>query len=168
MPEPLDHETVPPNEPKPPAASPTFLREKIRREYPAGTVKRDAHPKATARAGEFTVDADLPPEYRVGVFREPRTYPAWLRFSTATARRGRHRKRRSRLGIKLVGVPGDKLLETNSMPRRRISCSSTRPFSSPRTRWNSSVCWKRSRPAGRARYGSSSHIGACCARCWGR
>lgn len=83
--------------------------------YPAGggAARRDAHPKhhGVVRA-DFIVEADLPGEYRVGVFREARTFPAWARFSNGSGvvqsdivpdGRG--------VAIKLMGVQGRKLLE---------------------------------------------------------
>ena len=63
----------------------------------------------------FKVDAGLPEALKVGVFKNEVSYPAWLRFSNASASpvktpdtapdmRG--------LGIKLMKVPGRKILET--------------------------------------------------------
>lgn len=31
--------------------------------------------------GEFTVHENLPPQFRKGIFAQPRTFPAWVRFS---------------------------------------------------------------------------------------
>jgi len=58
------------------------------------------------------VEAGLAPEYRVGLFREPREYRAWVRLSSAAAQPRADSKRDIRgLAIKLMGVPGAKLLE---------------------------------------------------------
>src|SRR5439155_22912832 len=55
------------------------------------------------------VEPDLPAALRHGVFREPRVYPALIRFSTATetdeSKKGGHG-----MAIKLFDVPGEKLL----------------------------------------------------------
>jgi hypothetical protein len=73
---------------------------------------RPVHVKGhLAVRAEFTVAPDLPPELRVGVLKEPRTFPAWIRFSNANHfptpdKRGDVRG----LAIKLMGVEGKKLL----------------------------------------------------------
>ncbi|HEX8920883.1 MAG TPA: catalase family protein [Pyrinomonadaceae bacterium] len=61
---------------------------------------------------EFQVLPDLPEHARVGIFSEPRVFPAVVRFSNGTPFRQADKRREPRgIGIKLVGVPGDKLLE---------------------------------------------------------
>lgn len=58
------------------------------------------------------VEPDLPAEYRIGLFREPREYRAWIRLSNAAAQPQADRKKDIRgLAIKLMDVPGAKLLE---------------------------------------------------------
>jgi Catalase len=79
------------------------------------TKHRDAHPKAHGCVkAQFVVDASkLPKEAQVGVFAQPRTFDAWVRFSSAERTpqpdtlpdvRG--------IAIKLTGVDGVKILET--------------------------------------------------------
>jgi hypothetical protein len=73
---------------------------------------RGAHAKCHGVVkGELQVYDNLPDELRQGVFKTPKTYPVIIRFSTAlpgimhdgvAAFRG--------LGIKIIGVPGKKLL----------------------------------------------------------
>src|SRR5688572_5450246 len=47
-----------------------------------GVMRRGAHPKMHGVVkAEFIVEPDLPPELRVGLFAEPRSYRAWIRFS---------------------------------------------------------------------------------------
>ncbi len=78
-----------------------------------GPARRDQHPKAhgCVRA-EFTVADDLPPELRHGIFHAPRSYDAWVRFSSSSplmtpdTRRDAHG-----MAIKLLGVPGPKVLD---------------------------------------------------------
>ena len=61
------------------------MRHQLEKEYPSAGTRRDAHPKHTGLLeGVFTVTATLPPELRVGVFAEPRSYQAWVRASNAT------------------------------------------------------------------------------------
>ena len=45
-------------------------------------VQRTEHPKhhGCVRA-EFTIAADLPASLKVGIFSQPRVFPAWIRFS---------------------------------------------------------------------------------------
>jgi len=88
------------------------LKAKIIGEYPTGIMRRDAHPKMHGVVkAEFIVEPGLPPELRVGIFGEPRTYRAWIRFSNqdATIQDDQDRDIRG-MAIKLMGVPGEKLL----------------------------------------------------------
>ena len=78
-----------------------------------GTQRRDVHVKShgTLRA-EFTVDAELAPELRVGLFAAPATYPAWVRLSSSANEAKADGARDIRgLAIKVMGVPGRKILE---------------------------------------------------------
>ncbi len=78
----------------------------------SGPMRRDAHLKmhGLLRA-EFTVERDLPPELRVGLFAQPATYRAWVRLSNSvnTAQPDGVPDIRG-MAIKLMGVPGRKLL----------------------------------------------------------
>jgi hypothetical protein len=63
----------------------------------------------------FKVIEGLPDEYRVGVFKEPKTFPAWIRFSnSSTVPKPDHKKDVRGAAIKLMNVPGDKLLNDES------------------------------------------------------
>jgi len=79
--------------------------------------RRAVHPKAHGCVkADFTVNADLPENYRVGVFATPgKTYPAWVRYSNATAVIApdvNDKKADSRgMAIKLMGVEGETLLK---------------------------------------------------------
>ena len=60
---------------------------------------------------EFRVLADLPAHARHGVFAEPRTFPAVVRFSNGESRIYADTNHEPRgIAIKLIGVPGRKLL----------------------------------------------------------
>ena len=90
------------------------LKAKIIRDNPTGIMRRDAHPKMHGVVkAEFTVENDLPQELRVGIFAEPRSYQAWIRFSNqdGTIQADKARDIRG-MAIKLMGVPGDKLLDS--------------------------------------------------------
>jgi|GEM_PF-103167 len=89
------------------------LRAKLARQYQPGNTLRDAHPKmhGCVRA-TFEVPADLPDELRVGVFAETKAHDAWVRLSNADASvRDDAQKDVRGLAIKLVSVPGAKLLD---------------------------------------------------------
>lgn len=61
----------------------------------------------------FTVEKDLPEELKVGVFAgEPKDYHAWVRFSNGNSQPQKDKKKDIRgVAIKLLGVPGEKILE---------------------------------------------------------
>jgi len=86
----------------------------VRRDHaPGALARRDAHPKhhGCVRA-EFHVDADVPADLRYGIFAQPRVYPAWIRFSNGAPRIQSDARRDQRgMAIKLLGVPGEKILE---------------------------------------------------------
>jgi len=91
-----------------------IIKLKLREQFPAGQgdMRRDAHPKhhGAVRA-ELVVEPNLPPEFAVGVFRAPRRYPAWVRFSNGSGTVQADHVRDGRgIAIKLMGVPGAKLM----------------------------------------------------------
>lgn len=95
------------------------------RRNPPGTklVPRDAHPKmhGLVRA-EFLVLDDLPPNLRYGVFRKPQTFDAWIRFSASSAIPQPDTTPDGHgMAIKLMGVPGQKLLEAEKNATTRTS-----------------------------------------------
>lgn len=63
--------------------------------------------------GEFTVLRDLPVDLARGVFATPRTFPAWVRFASPGpyAPPDIEDIGQCSVGIKLMGVPGEKLLD---------------------------------------------------------
>jgi hypothetical protein len=93
------------------------LRASVADDYPAEhrPARRDAHPKAhgCVRA-EFRVEADLPAHLTRGVFAPGATYPAWIRFSNGDgdANRADLLGDARGMAIKLMGIPGEKLLAT--------------------------------------------------------
>lgn len=89
------------------------LKAKIVKDYPTGIMRRDAHPKMHGVVkAEFTVEPNLPEDLRVGIFSEPKTYQAWIRYSNQNATMHPDIKGDIRgMAIKLMGVPGLKVLE---------------------------------------------------------
>lgn len=91
-----------------------MLRVQVEKDYPPGDrpARRDQHPKAhgCVRA-EFTVDNDIPEHLRYGLFGEARSYPAWIRFSSASTQMAPDAKKDAHgMAIKLMGVDGVKVL----------------------------------------------------------
>lgn len=91
-----------------------ITRSTIAQTYPPGNrpAKRDQHVKAHGCVrGEFTVEPNLPEEARFGVFKEPRTYPVWIRFSNGFQKSLKDSFPDVRgIAIKLIGVEGEKVL----------------------------------------------------------
>ena len=109
----LAHEVVPPDEGRYTDRLTALLLAKVRRDNPTGVTRRDAHAKhhGCVRA-EFIVNPDLPPDMRVGVFREPRTFQALIRFSNQSGVPQPDITKDIRgMAIKLLGVDGEKLLD---------------------------------------------------------
>src|SRR5262249_27374040 len=76
--------------------------------------RRDAHPKAHGCVkAEFHVNDTLPDYLKQGVFVPGKDYKAWIRFSNGDPNPDREDIKGDARGmaIKLVGVPGDKILE---------------------------------------------------------
>src|SRR6266566_10142097 len=86
----------------------------IKAHYGRGTAQRAGNTKTYGVVrGEFTVLPDLPPHLRQGLFAQPRTYPAWVRFAGPgpLAPPDIEDNGVLSIGIKLMGVEGDKLLD---------------------------------------------------------
>ncbi|NET84574.1 MAG: catalase family protein [Moorea sp. SIO1F2] len=77
-------------------------------------VKRGEHPKAHGCVrGEFIIDPNLPNDdkIRVGIFKEPgKRFPACIRFSNFSEQKDTKGDAHG-MAVKLMGVPGDKVLE---------------------------------------------------------
>ncbi len=87
------------------------LRAKMERDYAKTRMLRDAHPKMHGCVrGELAVVPNLPPELGIGVFKQSRTYPVWVRFSNQNGTVSPDTKPDIRgVAIKLMGVEGKKL-----------------------------------------------------------
>ena len=90
------------------------IEKSIRREYRSGNALRDAHPKAhgCVRAELHVLDT-LPDGLAKGIFVPGKTYQAWIRFSNGSrdATRADIKGDARGMAIKVLGVPGKKLLE---------------------------------------------------------
>ena len=87
----------------------TFLREASARRYPTGVIRRFNQARhSRCVEAEFTVLDTLPPEHRVGLFVQPRTFPAFIRFANAASASDREKDLRG-MSIKVRSVDGDNL-----------------------------------------------------------
>lgn len=99
-----------------------MVAQTLRKRFESGErpARRDAHAKHHGCVkAEFRVmdqsqladDQQLPPSLRVGVFARPAVYPAWIRFSNGAGKIQNDSVGDARgLAIKLMNVPGDKIL----------------------------------------------------------
>jgi hypothetical protein len=89
------------------------LRAKMQRDYAKTRTLRDAHPKMHGCVrGEFSIAPDLPKELSLGVFKQSRTFPVWVRFSNQNGTVSPDSKADIRgVAIKLMGVDGEKLVQ---------------------------------------------------------
>jgi len=86
----------------------------IEKSYLTGTTYRDTHAKGHAAVlATFTVESDLPPELKVGLFAQPHSYPAWVRLSNLSPAPQPDAKKDLRaLSIKLMDVDGERLWQS--------------------------------------------------------
>lgn len=93
-----------------------LLKERLEKDYPAPKrTLRDAHPKqhGLVRA-KFIVSENIAKELKVGIFKSPATYDAWVRISNLSGGGKPDIKKDSRgLAIKILNVPGTKILESS-------------------------------------------------------
>src|SRR3954469_24838765 len=79
-----------------------------------GRDRRGQHPKHHGCvAAHFEVLADIPDEYQVGLLATPATYTAYIRLSNG-AQIDDTKPDVHGMAIKLTGVPGQKVLETEA------------------------------------------------------
>jgi len=107
----LAEETVAPDEEAVTAEFVTFIKAvtEARRKAAGGIRQRFNQGRATACVeAEFTVLDGLAAEHRVGIFAEPRTYNAWIRFANAASRSDRERDTRG-MSIKVLDVAAGNL-----------------------------------------------------------
>ncbi|KAK9762749.1 hypothetical protein K7432_011216 [Basidiobolus ranarum] len=92
------------------------IEKTIREQYHAGNARRDVHSKATGCVrAEFRVNESIPESLAKGVFIPGKVYQAIIRFSNGSADPNQSDNNNDGRGmaIKLLGVPGQKILETD-------------------------------------------------------
>lgn len=89
------------------------LKAQVDRIYADEEMKRQVHTKMHGCVkAVFTVEEDLPSAYKVGVFKEPKEFDSWVRFSNASTKPKPDSKKDIRgAAIKLMDVPGEKILD---------------------------------------------------------
>lgn len=92
-----------------------LLKAEMLRLYASKKTKqlRQIHPKMNGCVkAEFIVEPNLPGELRVGLFKEARCFPAWIRFSNGKTKPLPDWKKDIRgFAIKIMNVPGEKLID---------------------------------------------------------
>jgi hypothetical protein len=110
----VDQEIIPPTEASDIRAIVRVVEGAINSAYSAGVrpAMRDAHAKGHGCVeAEFVVKRLLPSKLAKGVFAEPKTYPAWIRFSNGAGMPDNDHAGDGRgMAIKLIGVEGKKIL----------------------------------------------------------
>jgi len=105
----LAEETVAPDEAAVTAEFIAFLKAVSTKHHPSGVMPRFNQGRAAGCVdAEFTVPDALPPELRVGLFAQPKTYRARIRFANATSQSDTERDVRG-MSIKVSGVNGANL-----------------------------------------------------------
>lgn len=105
----IAEEVVSPDEGAVIASFIAFIEEASLKRNPSGPVKRFNQGRAAGCVqAEFTVLDSLEPRLRVGLFAEPRTYTAWIRFANAGSRTDREKDVRG-MSIKVFDVAGENL-----------------------------------------------------------
>ncbi len=74
-------------------------------------MERQIHPKMNGCVkAEFMIEKNLPPELKVGLFKEETSFPAWIRLSNGSTKPLPDYKKDVRgFAIKIMNVPGEKI-----------------------------------------------------------
>ncbi len=86
-----------------------FLKAASAARHPTGTIRRFNQARASGCVdAEFTVATGLADELKVGLFQQPRSYSAWIRFANASSASDREKDVRG-MSIKVRGVGAENL-----------------------------------------------------------
>src|SRR3954470_9260126 len=103
----LAEEIIDPAEPQGVAGFIAFLKAASLKRQPTGPVQRFNQGRAAGCVkAQFTVLDNMMSELRVGIFAEPRTFDAVIRFANASSHTDRDKDVRG-MAISLSGVPGE-------------------------------------------------------------
>ena len=89
------------------------FKQELSKYYKSGSFKRMFHPKMHGLVkAEFIVEDNIADKYKIGIFKNPISYPTWIRFSNAKRHPSADKKKDMRgMALKLIGVNGKKLIE---------------------------------------------------------
>jgi hypothetical protein len=105
----LARETIPVDEPPITAEFIAFLKAASAARHPSGGIRRFNQARASGCVdAEFTIVNGLASDLKVGLFQQPRSYSAWIRFANATSASDREKDLRG-MSIKVRGVRGENL-----------------------------------------------------------
>ena len=109
MPADLARETIFPDEQSVTAEFIAFLKAASVARYPSGQMRRFNQGRASGCVeAEFTVAPGLADDLKVGLFQQPRTYRAWIRFANASSSSDRDKDGRG-LSLPIRSVQGETL-----------------------------------------------------------
>lgn len=113
----------------------------MRNHFPPGAYLRGGNTKTHGLVhGTVTIRDDLPPHLRHGIFAQPRSFPAWVRYSGPgpIAPPDIDDVGFVSMAIKLMGVPGPKIWDDEKATQDLI-CICTPTFVTPDTRANAAL-----------------------------
>lgn len=113
------------------------MEDQVKRMYDDKKMLRQVHTKMHGCVkAEFIVEPNLPKDLHVGVFSENRSYHAWVRFSNGNTKPQADKKKDIRgIAIKLLGVPGEKLINDEfNEPTQDFLLMSSETFFSKNTK----------------------------------
>jgi len=113
----------------------------MRNHFPPGRYLRGGNTKTHGLVrGTVTIRDDLPPHLRHGILAEPRSFPAWVRYSGPgpTAPADIDDVGFVSMAIKLMDVPGPKLWD-NETATQDLICICTPTFVTPDTKANAAL-----------------------------
>ena len=89
----------------------------VRKQYATGIALRDVHSKAHGCVkAEFKINENIPKNIAQGIFIPGKTYQSWIRFSNGSSDPTQADIKRDARGlaIKILGIPGKKLLDNEA------------------------------------------------------
>lgn len=112
-----------------------YLRGILKKKYGNEPPKRIFHTKTIGLVkATIQVVADLPPELQIGLFKVPKTYDAWIRFTNAHSDFSPDKERQIRgMAIKVLNVPGSSSADNYNETRTHDILLSTSPNFAPGT-----------------------------------
>lgn len=100
--------------------------QKLAADHTSGTMPRDAHPKSHGcLRATFYVLPNLPTYLRIGIFARPAArFPCWIRFSNGSPKvSGDDTPDVRGIAIKLMSVPGEKVLDPDGTTQDFVLCN---------------------------------------------